>query len=42
MNLPVKNIDSITVAFTGAPIGLAPPYRVMATGITATVASVDR
>lgn len=43
--LPVKNADGTTITFTGSAVGFIPPYRVrrvMATGTTASVATVDR
>lgn len=44
-NLSVIPADSVTaIAFTDVPVGFMPPYivrRVMATGTTASVATVD-
>lgn len=45
--LPSKNVDdgAHTITFTGCPVGFIPPYRVrrvLATGTTASVATVDR
>lgn len=42
--LPAGNADADTIAFTGCPVGFIPPFRVrrvLATGTTASVASVD-
>jgi hypothetical protein len=42
--LPVENADGVTVTFTSVPVGFVPPFevrRVLATGTTATVATVD-
>ena len=42
--LPAKNDDGDVVTFHGVSVGFAPPYRVrrvMATGTTATVATVE-
>jgi hypothetical protein len=42
--LPVENADGTTITFTAAPVGFIPPYqvrRVLSTGTTASVASVD-
>lgn len=42
--IPTQNADGATVTFTAVPVGLILPYevrRVLATGTTATVATVD-
>lgn len=43
--LPARNVDGTTITFTGCPVGMIVPYRVrrvLATGTTATVATIDR
>lgn len=42
--LPVQNEDGNTIDYVGVPAGFSPPFqvrRVMATGTTATVATVE-
>lgn len=42
--LPTENDDADTITFTDCPVGFTPPYqvrRVLATGTTASVATVD-
>lgn len=42
--VPVDNDDEDTIDYSSVPVGFMPPYlvrRVMATGTTATVATVD-
>jgi hypothetical protein len=42
--IPVKNADAVTIDFVGVPAGYVVPFyvrRVLSTGTTATVATID-